>query len=184
MNQLRNEDDMISESYNWKENPSFVLYSILMAIPILMVFIFFNYYNLDFLVYTGWIIFACSIILIFLAGGEFRKRGGAPEGESIVKTTVLVDSGVYAMIRHPQYLGFMLIVFSLVLISQHWFSLISAVIGCALFYFDVRQEEQNSITKFGDKYKQYMQKVPGFNFLLGIILLVQQRKKMKQIEIS
>jgi hypothetical protein len=74
MNQLESEGDKISERYNWKQNPSFVLYSILIAIPILMVFIFFNYYNLDFLAYTGWIILACSIIFIFLAGGEFRKR--------------------------------------------------------------------------------------------------------------
>lgn len=180
MSQLKSEENLRPESYNWKQNPLFVLYSILMAIPILMVYIFFNFYNLNFLVYTGWIILACSIILIFLAGGEFRKRGGAPEGESIVQTTVLVDSGVYAIVRHPQYLGFMLIVFSLVLMSQHWFSLTSAVIGCALFYIDVRREEQNSIKKFGDEYVRYMNMVPGFNILLGITRILRSSNQSQK----
>jgi len=163
--------------YSWKRDPLLWSYSVLMFLPIIMVFIFYNYYTLDFLVYAGWILLVFSVVIIFLAGGEFRKKGGAPKGKSIVNTTVLVDSGIYAVIRHPQYFGFILFVFALVLMSQHWLSVFSGVLGSALFYKDVLREEQMSVEKFGDDYQLYMQEVPRMNFLLGIIRLLQRRRK-------
>jgi protein-S-isoprenylcysteine O-methyltransferase Ste14 len=141
-----------------------------------MVFVFYNYYKPDFLVYTGWILLVFSVVIIFLAGGEFRKKGGAPKGKSIVHTTVVVDSGIYAVVRHPQYLGFILFALALVLMSQHWLSVFSGVVGSVLFYKDVLREEQMSIEKFGDDYKRYMQKVPRMNLLLGIIRLRRMRE--------
>jgi protein-S-isoprenylcysteine O-methyltransferase Ste14 len=98
------DEEATHSSYSWKHDPLFWSYSILMFLPIIMVFAFYNYYRLDFLVYAGWIVLVFSIVIIFLAGGEFRKKGGTPKGESIVHTTVLVDSGVYAVVRHPQYM--------------------------------------------------------------------------------
>jgi len=142
-----------------------------------MVFITYNYYQLNFCVYSGWALLIFSIVLILLAGYEFGMKGGAPEGESLVHTTVLVDSGVYAVIRHPQYLGFILFVFALGLMSQHWLSVFSGVIGSSLFYIDVLREEQMSIVKFGDEYERYMQKVPRMNFMLGVIRLLKRSKK-------
>ena len=140
-----------------------------------MVFITYNYYHLTFCVYTGWALLVFSIIIILMAGYEFGKKGGAPKGESIVHTTVLVDSGVYAVVRHPQYLGFILFVYGLVLISQHWLSVFSGIMGSALFYKDVLREEQMSIAKFGDEYKRYMKKVPRMNPLQGVIRLLKKR---------
>jgi protein-S-isoprenylcysteine O-methyltransferase Ste14 len=168
-----------SRSYSWKRDPLLWIYSILMFLPIIMVFVFYNYYRLCFLVYVGWILLVFSIFIIFLAGGEFRKRGGAPEGESLVDTTVLVDSGIYSVVRHPQYLGFMLFVLALVLMSQHWSSVISWVTGSILFYRDVLREEQMSVKKFGYDYKRYMQKVPRMNLLLGVIRLLRRKREVK-----
>jgi protein-S-isoprenylcysteine O-methyltransferase Ste14 len=170
------EEETTPTSYSWKRDPLFWAYSVLMFLPIIMVFVFYNYYMLDFLVYAGWVLLMFSVIIIFLAGGEFRKKGGAPKGKSIVRTTVLVDSGVYAVVRHPQYLGFILFVLALVLMSQHWLSVFSGVVGSALFYRDVLREEQMSVKKFGDDYKRYMQKVPRMNFVAGVIRLLQRRK--------
>ena len=164
-------------SYSWKHDPLFWAYSILMFLPIILVFVFYNYYSLDFLVYAGWVLLVFSVFLILLAGGEFRKKGGAPKGKSIVHTKVLVDSGVYAVVRHPQYLGFILFVLALVLMSQHWLSVISGALGSALFYKDILREEQMSVEKFGDDYKRYMKKVPRMNILIGILRLLRQRRE-------
>jgi len=164
-------------SYSWKRDPLLWTYSVLMFLPIIMVFIFYNYYGLDFLVYAGWVLLVFSILIILLAGYEFKKKGGAAKGESIVHTTVLVESGVYAFVRHPQYLGFMSFVLALVLMSQHWLSVISGILGSALFYKDVLREEQMSIVKFGDDYKRYMEKVPKMNLVLGIVRLLKRRSK-------
>jgi len=170
---------MTSTSDSWKRDQLFWAYSILMFLPIILVFVFYNYYSLDFLVYAGWILLVFSVIIIFLAGGEFRKKGGAPKGKSIVHTTVVVDSGIYAVVRHPQYLGFILFVLALVLTSQHWLSVISWIMGSTLFYRDVLREEQLSIEKFGDDYTHYMQKVPGTNLLLGGIRLLRRKREDK-----
>jgi protein-S-isoprenylcysteine O-methyltransferase Ste14 len=148
-----------------------------MLLPVILVFVFYNYYRLDFLVYAGWILLIFSVVIIWLAGGEFRKKGGAPKGESIVHTTLLVDSGVYAVVRHPQYLGFILFVLALVLVSQHWLSVVSGVLGSALFYKDILREEQMSVEKFGDAYRRYMKRVPRMNILIGILRYLRQRKK-------
>ena len=164
-------------SYSWKRDPLLWAYSVFMLIPVIMVFIFYHYYQLNFCVYSGWALLVFSIVLILLAGYEFGMKGGAPEGESLVHTTVLVDSGVYAVVRHPQYLGFILFVFSLVLMSQHWLSVFSGVLGSALFYLDVLREEQMSTVKFGDVYERYMQKVPRMNFMLGIIRLLKRGRE-------
>ena len=154
-------------SYSWKHDPLFWTYSILMLLPIIMVLSFYNYYSLDLLVYAGWIVLVFSIIIIWLAGGEFRKKGRAPKGESIVVTRILVDSGVYAVVRHPQYLGFILFVLALVLMSQHWLSIFSFIVGSALYYRDILREERMSVKKFGDDYKKYMERVPRMNSYLA-----------------
>jgi len=135
----------------------------------------YNYYALDGLVYAGWILLAFSVFLIFVAGGEFRKKGGVPQGKHLVHTTVVVDSGVYAVVRHPQYLGFLLCVLALVLMSQHWVSVVTSAVGSALFYRDVLREEQMSLTKFGDAYQRYMDRVPRMNILQGTITLLKER---------
>ena len=155
-----------------------LVYSVLMFLPIVLVFLFFNCYGLDLIMYAGWILLAFSIIIIFLAGHEFREKGGVPEGKHLVYTTVLVDSGIYAVVRHPQYLGFVLLVLALVLMSQHWLSVISGVIGSVLFYVDAtRGEEQENTKKFGDDYRRYMEEVPRMNLVVGIIKLLRRRKR-------
>jgi protein-S-isoprenylcysteine O-methyltransferase Ste14 len=171
------EEETASPSYSWKRDPLFWADSILMFLPIILVFVFYNYYTLDFFVYAGWILLVFSVFIILMAGGEFRKKGGAPKGRSIVQTTKLVDSGIYAVVRHPQYLGFMLFVFALVLMSQHWLSVFSGVVGSTLFYKDVLREEQMSIAKFGDDYTRYMRKVPRMNLVLGLIRLLRRKRE-------
>ena len=163
---------------SWKVSILMYIYTPLMVLPILLVFIFYNYLGFDLLVYVGWILLAFSVVIIFVSGHEFQKKGGVPKGKHLVHTTILVDSGIYAVVRHPQYLGFIMLVLALVFMSQHWLSVISGITGSVLFYIDViRGEEQDNIKKFGDDYKRYMQKVPRMNFVLGVIRLLRCRKK-------
>jgi protein-S-isoprenylcysteine O-methyltransferase Ste14 len=159
------------------DNVFTLIYSVLMFLPVVLVFIFPNYYGFGSLVYLGWMVLAVGLILVFVAGYEFQKEGGVPEGKHLVHTTVLVDSGIYAVVRHPQYLGFILFALGLALISQHWLSAISGVIGSVLFYMDVRKEEEANIEKFGDDYTSYMEKVPRMNIVVGAIRLLRSSSK-------
>jgi protein-S-isoprenylcysteine O-methyltransferase Ste14 len=94
-------------------------------------------------------------------------------------TTVLVDSGTYAIVRHPMALGSILLMSASILISQHWLVAIAGVIMSALAYREQVELEKGLLVKFGDDYKRYMQRVPRMNLLLGIFRLLRRRKKKR-----
>jgi protein-S-isoprenylcysteine O-methyltransferase Ste14 len=52
--------------------------------------------------WVGWICLWISGIFGILPIITFRRKGGVPKGESYTKTTVLVDTGIYAIVRHPR----------------------------------------------------------------------------------
>ena len=94
-------------------------------------------------------------------------------------TTVVVESGTYGIVRHPQYLGALLTICASILISQHW---LFALIGIFIVWITprwIREEEASLLAKFGDAYKRYMEKVPRMNFVLGIIRLLRRKKELQ-----
>ena len=127
--------------------------------------------------YAGWIIFAVGLILIFLPMFVFRSKGKVKKGKDWTKTSVLVDIGIYSVVRHPLYLGWLLMYLAIIFWSQHWLTAIIGIPGMVCVYLISRQEDQRLIEKFGDDYKRYMQKVPRMNFLAGVIRLLRRRNK-------
>ncbi len=125
----------------------------------------------------GWIIWGISVIFGVLPIIIFRKQAGVPKGESFVKTTILVDRGLYGIIRHPQYLAGILLNLALMMMSQHWLIVLLGLPAVVLMYFDIQKADQHEIEKFGQAYQQYMDRVPRMNFIMGIIRQIQRRKK-------
>jgi protein-S-isoprenylcysteine O-methyltransferase Ste14/NAD-dependent dihydropyrimidine dehydrogenase PreA subunit len=126
--------------------------------------------------YVGWIVLATSLPFFFSPVLYFKRRGRPAEGKGIMDTTVVVDSGTYGIVRHPQYLGALLTICASILISQHW---LFALIGIFIVWITlkwIREAEANLAAKFGDDYKHYMEKVPRMNFILGIIRLLRRKK--------
>jgi len=106
----------------------------------------------------------------------FRRKGGVSSGESYVKTTILVDSGLYAIVRHPQNgTAWLLINLGVMLIAWHWTCVVLGLLSMGLAYTDTFKADQYCIEKFGDAYQQYMKRVPRVNFVAGIIRLVRLR---------
>ena len=97
-------------------------------------------------------------------------------------TTVIVERGTYGIVRHPQILGCMMLMFASTLISQHWLSAVIAVPIFVLFYQYVLKEEKDLVLKFGNDYKRYMEKVPRMNFMVGIIRLLQRRDREVRVD--
>lgn len=125
----------------------------------------------------GWIIWVLSIIFGVLPIIILRTRGGVPRGKSFVKTTLLVDDGLYGIVRHPQYLAGILLNLALMLISQHWLVILLGFPAIVLTYIDIQKADQNEIEKFGDAYRDYKERVPQINFILGIIRQLQNQGK-------
>lgn len=122
----------------------------------------------------GWGMLWLSAVFGWLPIITFRRKGKV-EGRSYIHTTVLVDSGIYAIVRHPQYLAGILLNAGLVLITPHWLVAILGLIAAAMTVLDTFNEEQQTIEKFGDAYREYMQKVPRLNFVLGIFRVIQRK---------
>jgi protein-S-isoprenylcysteine O-methyltransferase Ste14/NAD-dependent dihydropyrimidine dehydrogenase PreA subunit len=135
--------------------------------------------GIEILRYVGWMALIAGLVFFFSIAVYFPKKGkpGKGKGKGLMDTTVVVDSGTYSIVRHPQILGCMLLMSASILISQHW---LSAVIGIPIIvwlYTELPKEEKALILKFGDDYKRYMQKVPRTNFMLGVIRFLQRRKR-------
>jgi protein-S-isoprenylcysteine O-methyltransferase Ste14 len=128
--------------------------------------------------WAGWICLWTSAIFGMLPIITFRRNGGVSKGKSYIKTTVLVDTGVYAIVRHPQMgAAWMLICIGLMLITRHWSSIALGVPAMVLIYLDLLKADQSCIEKFGDAYRRYMERVPRVNLVAGIVRLLRHRMR-------
>jgi protein-S-isoprenylcysteine O-methyltransferase Ste14 len=74
----------------------------------------------------------------------------------------LATTGLYARMRHPQYTGFMLIMFGFLLQWPTLPTLIMFPILCWAYVRLAKREEQVAIEAFGDAYRLYRDTTPGF----------------------
>ena len=126
--------------------------------------------------WVGWVAWWTSVVFGWVPIFTLRMRGGVAKGDSFVRTTKLVDTGIYAIVRHPQMgTAGLLMCLGLMLITQHWTSVALGVLAMALIYLDLLNADQRCIEKFGDAYRVYMRRVPRVNFVSGIIRLIARR---------
>ncbi len=126
---------------------------------------------------VGWVVWAFGMVLIMAPIVMFPRQGGVAKGKSFVNTTRLVDTGIYAVVRHPQYTGGIYAIFITTLLwYPHWLFGLLGAMGTVAIYMGCREEDQRLIQKFGDDYIHYMQKVPRMNIFAGLIRLVRGRK--------
>ena len=74
----------------------------------------------------------------------------------------LATTGLYARIRHPQYLGFIIIMFSFLLQWPTVLTLVMFPILIIMYVRLARREEREAIAQFGDEYLRYMAVTPAF----------------------
>ncbi|MFP3985651.1 MAG: methyltransferase family protein [Candidatus Bathyarchaeia archaeon] len=123
-------------------------------------------------VYLAIVTFVISLIVMVYAVYLRAKKGGCGwKGES--ETVMLVTEGVYNIVRHPANLCFGLVLLSVTVGLSNWLPFTPlSVIGNILVFLGVYrssvEEEKLDLLKWGEKYQRYMEKVPRFNFLLGI----------------
>ncbi len=127
---------------------------------------------------VGWVLWALSCIFGWWPIVELRRKGGVAKGKSYTRTTVLVDSGMYGVVRHPQYLAFMLINLALPLVTQHWLIAVLGIAGVILVYVGILpMADRRNGERFGDAYRQYMERVPAVNVVAGIARLVRRKEE-------
>ena len=150
-----------------------IVWSILMVSQIVLAFFFQKDY-LPVAKNIGWGFIFFSAIFGILPIITFRMKGRIKKGRSYIHTTKVVTSGIYSILRHPQYMAGILINIGIILISQHWLIIIIGVVALVLSYFDALRADQNLIEKFGKEYSDYIKIVPRLNFIAGIIRLIKR----------
>jgi protein-S-isoprenylcysteine O-methyltransferase Ste14 len=126
------------------------------------------------LLIIGGVVWLVGMILVMAPIIMFPRRGGVAKGKSFVETTKLVDTGIYAIVRHPQYTGGILAIFLTTLLwYPHWLFGVLGAAGTVVVYLGCREEDKYLIEKFGKDYKDYMKRVPQMNFFLGLIRLMR-----------
>ena len=110
----------------------------------------------------------CSLFLVFWPMFTLRRYGQAHPGKNYMQATTLVDHGLYAVVRHPQYLGYMCLNVTFMLVSPHWLIILLGSAAILLFYLVALQEEKGLIKKFGRAYQEYKVRVPRFNIIGGV----------------
>lgn len=82
----------------------------------------------------------------------------------------LATTGVYAHVRHPQYDGFVLVMFGFLLQWPTLLTLAMFPILVVMYWRLAKVEEREAIAAFGDAYRDYVRRVPGFIPRLGALL--------------
>jgi len=72
----------------------------------------------------------------------------------------LVTKGIFQYIRHPHYTSLLIIGFGLALFFCSLAALLIAIIAIPIMIWSIVDEEKLLIKQYGEKYKEYMKKVP------------------------
>ncbi|NHJ03346.1 MAG: isoprenylcysteine carboxylmethyltransferase family protein [Candidatus Heimdallarchaeota archaeon] len=139
-----------------------------------------NFYDLDFLVYIGYVFWGLGAIFGVIPIIQFKMQGGVKKGESYIKTTKVVSTGLYAIVRHPQYLAGIIISIALAFISQYWIVDVLVIPTIICTYIDTFNEDKRIIMKFGEEYKEYMRKVPRLEPISGTLRWIIRKIRENQ----
>lgn len=100
-----------------------------------------------------------SVIILIYSGFLARSGLKIVFGE-IREEACVIKKGVFKIVRHPIYLGAILLYLGLIVLT---FSIISVFIWVLIimFYYFISKYEEKILTKeFGNAYRQYMTEVP------------------------
>lgn len=117
-----------------------------------------------------------AMILWILPVNTLRRYGGISPSGSFLATTELVDKGIYRLIRHPQYLGFILLSIGMAFYFQLDMTIGLSLVTIICLLFGIKEEEKLLINQFGEEYEVYRKKVPSLNIFRGLFRLIRKKR--------
>ena len=101
------------------------------------------------------IIIVVGILLIVFGWRRIFKARSKSQGQ-------LVTTGLYSYIRHPQYLGFLLITLGMLLEWPTIFTLLLWPVLTVVYYRLAKDEDKEIEEQFGEQFREYKRTVPAF----------------------
>jgi protein-S-isoprenylcysteine O-methyltransferase Ste14 len=116
----------------------------------------------------SWFLLFYSAYLV-IAGMLLIKNVGKPNPVrdeknlfGFEKTTELIDTGVFNYIRHPLYASLIFLTWAVYLKNPTLFLFLIALISTNFLYFTSKIDENECISYFGEKYKNYIKRTRMF----------------------
>lgn len=109
------------------------------------------------LAYIGLFLYAPSAYCIVASFINLKHKGKPAKGWE--ETTVLIDSGIFGIMRHPMYFGTALWAFAMALVQQSILAIVLCIMVMVCTFMASRGEDRKMIEKYGDAYRKYMTKV-------------------------
>ena len=100
--------------------------------------------------YAGLPIFLLALVIALMTSISFSI---APLGEPMSK-------GVYSFSRNPGYFGFFLAYIGTGIACASWIFLLCALLWIVTWHFGVIEEERILLKRYGDSYREYMNRTP------------------------
>jgi len=104
---------------------------------------------------------------IFIGGGFWLLASAWRVLYEAQRAHRLARTGAYARIRHPQYIGFVLIMTGFLLQWPTLVTLAMYPVLVVMYALLGKREEKEMLAQFGDEYRRYMEAVPAFIPRLG-----------------
>jgi protein-S-isoprenylcysteine O-methyltransferase Ste14 len=104
---------------------------------------------------------------VFIAGGFVLLGSAWRVLYEAQRRHTLATTGLYAHMRHPQYVGFIVIMLGFLLQWPTLLTLIMFPILVMMYVRLARQEEREALAEFGEAYVRYAATIPAFFPRLG-----------------
>jgi len=154
-----------------------LLAAAILVLEVILLFVLDKIHVIEALDWVGWFVWALGMAMIVLSITALRRRGHVRPGSSFVETQSLVTDGIFAIIRHPLYLGWTLMYGVPLLFNPRPELAILALAGLVAVQVFSRQEEKNLIAQYGDEYLVYSASVPRMDLLTGILRALRRRQE-------
>ena len=108
------------------------------------------------IVFLSWIgVLTCAVgyLLIYWSGLALGQQYSAKV--TIQKDHHLITSGPYRLIRHPRYLGILLVAFGFILLFHSWLGLVVIAVAKGLILFRIKDEEDLMHKHFRKAWEEY-----------------------------
>lgn len=99
---------------------------------------------------------------LFIGGGFWLLAASWNVLYRAQRTHSLASSGPYSRIRHPQYIGFILIMFGFLLQWPTLLTLLMFPVLVVMYVLLAKREEVEALATFGEEYRAYAKRTPAF----------------------
>lgn len=98
--------------------------------------------------------------ILLIVAGLLSFKGLRTVFDDVREKPEVIRKGVFSIVRHPVYLGEILLYMGLIFFSLSIASIVVWLLAIIFLYYISRYEEKILLDYFGEEYKLYMQDVP------------------------